>query len=484
MGIRDKLANLIGGQDHKKKSYERHEKIFANFPARSEIVDRITGIVDIRAGEQRHPASRCGSYTFFLDQLYSIRERYLINTLFGSSITKQIIDTRVGFIAGNGVNASVDENFKEEAEWLSNFIQENKLHSYGLTDILKYSELEGKCLMKLKTHEGNPSYKSLVEIIPISYYERLYVFDSAANIEKPITKVHVTNYSLGFYNSKGQSVVPTSLKDFREWSTTWSSKLKSATYKIDEFVFMQMHGIKSGLYVTPPPMAYCLYEAEAIDRAKDDWRGSNHYYATPKPAFEAANPTDLAQTMDGLADSNKTINMENNQMWWGVGKFYYVSPPSGHFETFDKEMVRNVQHVSGVSKIPPFLFGFPDVFGTKAGIEEISALVYQGTQTEREIVVDKMREVIQKSASLYNKKTNSNLNMDSLVVTLPGTTHQQIKSLVETWIPLMDSGVVSRRGVMERVPGIDPQEEEEKIQEEKESNMQNFMSNIGEEDEV
>jgi hypothetical protein len=68
---------------------------------------------------------------------------------------------------------------------------------------------------------------------------------------------------------------------------------------------------------------------------------------------------------------------------------------------------------------------------------------------------------------------------EGFTLDIPVLTMEQVKSISETWIPMMDADLVSKADVQNRIPGINPSETNKQIQSEKEENIQNFSGNIG-----
>lgn len=441
--------------------------------------------LDVSGRSRRNPASLCGSFTFYLSQIFEVRNRYLSTELYGSGFIKTTVDARTQFICGNGVNASVDDGLTRETEWLEAFIEENELKGSGLSEIVRLAEMEGRCLVVLiYRDDGKHQPKSRIRVAPVSYWRRLYVFEKVDLVEIEPTSVIVTSVELGtFYAHTGvaDNLIhpPTSIQGIKDFTRDKGS-FEEKTYEENDFAFLRQYGLKDDLYVTPPPAIYTLYSAEAADRALDDWRSNNHLVGNPIPYVKVNTAGDVQPVTTIMGGKEGRLQLQENERIMRVlpGEIKYANPEASFYNTFNDEIVRNVQIVSGHAGVPVFMYGFPDVFGTKAGIEEIASTITQMTERERENTTIFIKELIKKAARKYSKVTGKMLDMSSLTVTLPPTSHEQMAALVSTWLPLQEAGIISERSLRERTPAVDPDIEETRIQEEKDRNISNFMGGM------
>ncbi len=372
---------------------------------------------------------RKNNYMTYASQVEAIKEKYNANADYGNAMTGTIIDTRTAFICGQGINIVSDD--EATGEWVKKFLDDNDLNGTKLISMVQESEMEGKQLIVLK-----PT-KEQVEVKLFSWTTNKYTVNTA--------------------------------KDDYE-------KIKSVTYKtddgdthkveIDRAVYVKVGGSDNCINDTPPRIASVLTQIDNYERALYDLREGNHLFGYPTPCFLTTSDQQ-STTIQKAIDKNA---WKVGQTYVGTAKMYYPAPPDV-YSGLDKEMSLNIKLISSRTGLPVHWLGWTDLMSNRATATELRDFVVAGTMKERLIWTEKITEMIQKAMTLAKDSSidGAVYDPDGFTVTLPYITLEQVKALSETWLPLKENNVISMGTYRNMIPGIEPDEEARKIQEEKDS---------------
>jgi hypothetical protein len=104
------------------------------------------------------------------------------------------------------------------------------------------------------------------------------------------------------------------------------------------------------------------------------------------------------------------------------------------------------------------------------------------TITERIIWEEKLKEVYSKAMILSNEYFGTTLDPDCISVRIPPVSLAEINSMITTYESAVDKKYISKRTFRDMLPGIDNDEEEERLAEENASAMAQMtgaMSGLG-----
>lgn len=370
---------------------------------------------------------RGNNYDTYSEQVEAIRTMFLGQAEFGSSYVAAIIRFRAQIISGNGVNVRVDN--ARAQDWVDGLILSNALGGRRFYDLTAMGEAEGRCLLNLYWDAERRAVNSQ----HLSWYQHKYeVMTDPANYEQ------VTGFKM-----------PKS-KDVLDASTT---------------VYVRTGGLMNDHKSPTPCLGTVLTEIVNLDRALADWRALNHLYGVCFPYWKTENWSDSVRIME-------TVNAETNP--WQIGHamaapadFYYPGPPAESRESLKEEILVLAKKISGATGVAIHHLGFVDLFGTKAGAEEVSEAIYIATSSERDSWQSGVYQFVEKAARIHTEATGERINLDGLTVTLPIVSASQLKSLVEVYLTLAESKIISKRTIREMVPNIDPETEEDRIEAEK-----------------
>jgi hypothetical protein len=358
--------------------------------------------------------------------VYNLIRRYNGLTPLGRELTKSIIDTRVTWIAGNGVN--ITANGKRETEFLDKFIKYNKLDGITFRDKVTDSELEGKVL-------GIPEWKAkdqMVDVKWLNWSDTSYKIETDPDDYRVITGV---TYGLG------------------------GGKRLNA----DLFVYRSFTGTVRFLNESPPRVGMQLFSIDAASSALRDLRRINRKFGAAFPFFE----------MSTHEDAKNLIKAIDQRKWRigdtiaAVGKGYYMEPNGSGLESIIKEILMHFRFISQGTGIPVY-FMAPDLMSNRSTAQELLEMVNAATMSERENWKDFITELCSQAMKIYTKKTGIILDYEDVTVSIPSVTLNQVQQLVDVYLPLMEAGIVSKKFLREKVPDSDPDQELKEIERENE----------------
>ena len=399
------------------------------------------------------------------NQVRSIWDQYNKAHKYGSGTIRTLIDLRSVAIAGRGINAKIND--KRKAEWIENFLRLNKLRGSGLKSAVIMSEIEGIIgfnIVKESYEEDGQKYPKI---------QRLSWLRNRLEIE----------------SDQYGDIVKVKAKEKGVEGEGWKELKK------EDVIFIQLAGIEgyysadlysSGSNDMPSPLvASVLYEAEVIDRCVEDWRKSNSLYGVSFPYFESTTVQDAREIggiLSELGQDDGVFDFGEGKALSMPAKCYYPAPPRSAAESLKDEIINAVKIISGRMSIPPYALGFPDVFGTKAGIEEVREMVSNSTASEREAWENGIKKIIVHASELADVYIKDK----ELEVQLAYSSTSDLERVNDIFAPLMADGIISESTVRAMIPNIDPEKEKEMIEKEKEERMErmnsNLMNNLGEED--
>lgn len=367
-----------------------------------------------------------------LDKCYRNKAQY------GNSIVKTLINYRTGWIAGNGANITADGS-SEEQDFVSRFVADNKLDGRGLLRWVRGGEIEGRALL-LITSEGTGS-EAAIKVRHLPYSRFLYDIEAADDDYENITKMTYTDGA-----GETQILLP------------------------DDFVYVNLDNSGGALDEPVSATGSVLTNCVNMDKALADYREYNHEIASVGLHYETQ---DLAGATSIRKAISAVLNWARKNTLAAPAKAYYPEPSGNGAQSLENEITLNAKLISGESGVPIHLLGWASEMSNRATAEELVEQIYAQTAEPREIWISALIEITVKAIIKYNKITSKNLSTEKIDATLAMVSRQQIKELIEVWMPLHDGGYISEETVMMRIPGIDVEDEQEKKQKEKDANILN-----------
>jgi type II secretory pathway pseudopilin PulG len=483
MNIITRIRTNIQASQAKKKvekaSIERAQMILQALGEAGRDVNILTPeVLDGLINANKQPDKN--NYATYAAQIEKIYKMYYAEADYGGEIARGIIDTRASMLCGEGINTIVfdsdeflqareekekneklqppvdpmqpidnmtepeqteeeeivDEKKEAVSNFIDNFVKWNKLQGAGLIEIGECTEKEGKVLLVL-----NPIKKDDKTVITFE------IFDFYSN-----------KYDIKRKNGEIVSV-------------TYKSGLDQKTIPINRAVFIQTSGNKKDCVKTPPRIANVLTQIENYSRAKYDLRANNHLFAKTTPFFKTVDQSGATAINNDIRDKKWVVG----RGYAGTAEFSYVSQSTGASDSIEKERVMDMKDIATTIGIPIMLMNYPELMSNRATAETMMEMINNSTKKERLLIEDGIKELIEKAMKLAMDEgvDGAIYEPDMFDVNLPLITLDNLKSLIDVWAMLMDKGLVSKKTVQGKIPGINPSDEEKQIQAEKEENIKN-----------
>lgn len=345
---------------------------------------------------------------------------------YGSMMIKNIIDYRSTWIYNDNISIDCDERLKELL-FSSNFKE-------VLADAAFYSEVEGKFLILFEPYDNFFKF-SLIKYIDYRY---------KVNFDKYNIPLNFTYYDI--------------------------NKNKQIVIESDNFIFGNTSKLSKDNSV--PNVAYVLEFIENVHKAIKDLRSLNHFLGVNTILFKTKDWND-AQRLSNII-RGKTSSSEDSRKWKiGDGlaapvDVSVISISKDSLESLSKEIITNIQVISGHTGVPVHLFGFPELLSNRSTAIEMAESIINKVQNERNVMKSKIEELVKKVAIKSNQIYNTTFSTDCKV-TIPATSMSEKKLVSEMYSSLVDKSIISKKTFREMIPDIDPQLEENRILEEENS---------------
>jgi hypothetical protein len=354
---------------------------------------------------------------------------------YGGEIFGSVADFRCSFIAGEGISF-ISAN-KAKTDFIRKFLDENKLSGSRLMLAVRMGEFEGKILWVLAP---NKEKDKTVKARLFSWYKNKYTVVKANNDYDLVEKIT-------YKKSEGG---------------------KDEEIKSGSFVYLRLGG--AGLFSddAPTKLGKILTQCENVSRAMYDLRNDTHLFQRIFPVFT----TQTAQ--EGAA-----ITRELDAMSWDIGTGYagtaqvkLIEPTGAAADAILKEVTANMRFISSMSGVPIHWLAYPDLMSNRATAENLLEVVNAATRTERLILEEGVKELIDKACIMavdagYDPKV---LEGDC-TVKIPLISLAALQQLIDVWSPLYDAGHISQFTFRNMLPGIDPDKEQKLIDKEKKDEM-------------
>jgi len=376
--------------------------------------------------QNKYIPERYKSYDEIINQL---RLRYNGLSEVGNAMVKLIIDIRANYISGNGI--VIDTDRKKEQKWIDEFMGYNNFETIFFKQAVINGELEGKVLLYLSPNKVGGRHE--IELKKIIYGNTKY-------------KVNTSPEDYEIYNS-----------------VTVYSKDKNIELSPEEFVYVKLSGTDDYVNETIPRIGMIMHLIDGVDFASRDFRVVNSKYSSMSIYFE----TDDTNKASDLVSAMKKSGWQPGQSLAGPAKAYYIEPQGTGLNNLNKEIINNVQQISGISGVSPQLLGWAEIFRNKATPESMSEMQYSTTMLERSFWKIKIHELIKKAMAMHNKLNKDNLNVDGFEVSIPQTTLQGLDLLKDIYLPMNSAGLISDRYVVNKLPDTDYESQKDQIEKEK-----------------
>ena len=376
------------------------------------------------------------TYTKKVDGAYKM---YNATTDYGAEICKGIVESRVAFIAGEGL--SVNSTNKKKLDFIDRFLTKNKLHGTRLMDVITIGELEGKNLIILGTKDKND--EKIITARTFSWYWNNYTVEV-----DPMDRDEVKSIK---YKEKKKD-------------------MKEKTINIKRSTFVKIGGIEKDINHTNSKLHSVLTEIENFSRAKYDLRKNTHVFGRYIPYWKTLTTQEAKSIKNDLQENSWEVGTG----YAGMADFSIVEPSGAAAEAILKDMLTGLKCISITMGIPIHFLAYPELMSNRATAESLHEVVIAGTRKERLIWEEAFHDLIEKACIMAVDEAvedNAILKGD-FQVKLPVISISLLKQIIEIWYPLLSDNIISMFTFLNMLPGIDPEKEAKLVDKEIEKKME------------
>lgn len=376
--------------------------------------------------------SHRNNYITYEQQVNELYKMYYAESDLGNDTTATIIDLRTAIICGEGL--SVIAKNKKTLKFINHILDYTGLNSEKLLSLVRHGELEGKQLLQLKIDKTKQQ---------INIKQRLFYNDK---------------YKIELENDEIKEIY-TEKETVREY------------IPLDSSIFVKLAGMPDEYNKTPSKACSIVQQIKNHDKALYDMRASNHLYGYPIPAVKCETDQQVKTTSDQIIKTKWKIG----DMFVSTGTLSFPTPPNTN-ESLIRELSVNTKIISRRTGLPVHWLGWTDLMSNRATADDLAELIITGSKTERLIWIDKLKELIIKIMQMsIDNGFDEAIYDEDFTLDMPYISLQYLDKIANVWMPLQMSGVISMGQLRNKLPGINPEETEKLIDDEKEKNMENMQ---------
>ena len=385
-------------------------------------------------------------YETYEDAVKAIVDKYEGTAEWGVLLTGNIIEIRSALIMGNKLELEIEKDTEErDKAWAQEFMSFNDIDKSYPQECVKESEIEGRILFKLfydPKHEWNwkkgdskviQKEKGMVKVRFLSWEEQAY-------------KVEVED------------------QDYLKYEKIIFDDAKVKALTSEQFVYRKIGGRVNKPNKPVMKVWRVLTAVESLDRALRDLRLINNLFAGPVPDVQVDDMKQAKAVMQSMG-----TNWKKRRFFVHVGEFSYKSPDSDGTLILIKECAVLAKVISGSTGIPIHYLGFTDEMSNRATAESLVESMNATTQVEREITLSAWNEVLEKASEMQfkgDKLTKVDSSQISFAINV--ITQEQWERIEKVYLPLKKEDLISLKTLLSKVPGIDVDDELERLREEAE----------------
>lgn len=375
------------------------------------------------------------NYSSYTKQVETTYEMYNNRTDYGGELLGALIDTRQVLIAGEGLSVVVDGTAKAK-KWVQDFLDYNRLHGTNLMEMVQIGEMEGRNLLLLWPDKEDNNIKARSQSWKIKPYTVQYDPRDISRMKRVVVTNKLTSQEEPISNSKDSVVV-------------------------------RLGGSIDRMHETTNRIHKILTHVENFSRAYYDLRKNGHLFGRITPYFKTEN----RQQAVSINNAINAGNFEIGETYAGPADFSFIAPPADGLDVLIKDMLSSLKIIATMTGIPIHWLNWPELMSNRATAENIHESLILATKKERLIWEESFEELIQKAQIMaVDKLGQSNNIIADVEVNLPIISISQVKEISEIWTNFWQLGLMSKYSVQNKIPGIDPMEENKRIDQEREEN--------------
>ena len=385
-------------------------------------------------------------------QITEIVRKYNGLAEWGCDLTKAIVELRAAFIYGSGFKyVPIDNKQTAAVDRINQILEYNNIDIEVGQALAREAEIEGRILVRLVPEENKETSKKTIRIVHLPYSEYKY-------------KIITGDY----YNI------------YEQCKYTDSKSNKDEIMNMGEFVYQKFGGRLTTPNETAPIVGYLLGHIEAVDKCFYDFRQINNLFSRPTPVFTVPDA-------DAAAELNATLKSTNWKIGNAVitnGNMIFVSPSAATMSALMDEITYRVKIISSVSGIPVHFLGMPDLMSNRATADSLVDLVYGATERARNAWIGFYEELGRDCLKMLTDKFHETpYDLNSFKVELPFMTSDKVLKIVQEWLPLFNSGCLSKKTIISKIPDINVDEEIKSIEAEKQASSNEYLKRFMETEE-
>lgn len=410
------------------------------------MADSLSLLKDDFDATGKNPGFNGNNYPNYEAQVNELERKYGGRAAWGCGIVQAAIDVRSSFTAGMGIQAVLSPIEKEgsgnaEIEYINKFISLNGLSGEKNVNWAVEAELEGKFLAKISWDESNKNV--VARYIPWK----------------------TTSYR-----------VETREDDYEEYTgVKYYVAGEEKNIKPEQFVYAKFGGRTHMVNDTPPKVGTVLTEIEALAKAMRDHREINHLFSFPTPVVTCEDGVDAAEVKTKINESNWKIG---KLLVLGGAKYELVGPDIQGVDSIEKEIVACIKIISAATGLPVHFFGFTDLMSNRATADSLMEMVFASTAKERQVWLKFYTHLFQKVLEMSNLRNGTVFDVKSVVAEIPEDSQTKRRQIVDFWLELLDRKALSVKTLLENVPGVEAEQEMERIKDERKEEMLEIESQL------
>lgn len=358
-----------------------------------------------------------------------------------------LIDLRAAFVGGHGVEIDqvIPDSDREKA-FVEKFLETNGLNSAGFLKLLREPEKEGKCLLKIT---NDPEFE----------------WSWTDKKKEVLEKGMATIQHLSWIES-GYKITPKEYGGEVAETATYknSDKIpKEINLKEPEFVYRRWRGPSNKIDEATSVFQRVIEHVIGLEKAYFDQRLNNHLFAAPKPFIKCENKHQ-ADEMNALLNENEEgFNIASRRIMVIVGDFSFAVPPAS--TDLQNEIATHRKQISFHTGIPEQFLGDSSGVRGKDLSENLMEGVDHAMEGDRQVAEDMLNELIRKAITMVNGKTTA-LRENAIKIRIGKITAADWNRIVAIWLPAVNDGQISHETFLENIPGLDVEQELERLEKE------------------
>jgi hypothetical protein len=391
--------------------------------------------------QEKYAWNRYLTYDLAINEIHRM---YNCQAPWGATIGA-LIDLRAAFVGGHGIeiNQILPDSDREKA-FVEKFLEVNGLNSAGFLKLLREPEKEGKCLLKLIAEPD---------------YEWEWTDQKKEKTEKGMTKIQHLSWIKYQYKITGKK----DSSEVAEKAVYKNTNKEDVTLEEPDFVYRRWRGPSNEINEAISVFQRAIDHVIGLEKAYFDQRLNNHLFAAPKPYIKCENKHQADEMNALLNENSEGYNIASRRIMIIVGDFSFAVPPAS--TELQNEISTHRKAISFITGIPEQFLGDSSEVRGKDLSENLMEGVDHAMEGDRQVAEDLLNELIRKAIVMVNGKTTP-LNENAIKIRIGKITAADWNRIVAIWLPAINDGKVSHETFLEKIPGLDVEQELERLEKE------------------